>query len=73
LDRHQVETIFKFSTLTQPLVSNSINYGRGGQLAARGPHVARHSIFSGPRKHSGNIFRCEFCVSLHLLHTACAG
>jgi len=29
--------------------------------------VARHSIFSGPRKHSGNTFRCDICVSLRLL------
>jgi len=34
---------------------------RGGQLAARGPNVARHSICSGPRIHSGNIFGCEIC------------
>jgi len=32
---------------------------RGGQLAARGPHVARHSVFSGPRKHSGKIIKSE--------------
>jgi len=23
------------------------------QLAARGPHVVRRNVFSGPRKHSG--------------------
>jgi len=31
------------------------------QLQARGPHVALHSVFSGPRKHSGNIFKSEIC------------
>jgi len=30
----------------------SLAYVRGGQIAARGPNVARHSVFSGPRKHS---------------------
>jgi len=25
----------------------------GGQIAARGPNVAQHSVFSGPQKHSG--------------------
>jgi len=24
-----------------------------GQIAARGPNVARHSVFSSPQKHSG--------------------
>jgi len=27
--------------------------GRGGKLAALGPHVVSHSIFNGLRKHSG--------------------
>jgi len=27
-------------------------YTSGGQIAARGPNGARHSVFSGPRKHS---------------------
>jgi len=30
-------------------------YTRGGQLAARGPRVAHHSVFSGPWKHSEKI------------------
>jgi len=30
-----------------------MQYARGGQVAARGPNVARHSAFSGPQKHSG--------------------
>jgi len=29
------------------------------QLQASGPHVARHSVFSGPRKHSGKIVKSE--------------
>ena len=29
-----------------------ITYGGGGQLAARGPHVACQSGFGGPQKHS---------------------
>jgi len=28
-------------------------YGRGGQIAARKPNVACHSVFSGPQKCSG--------------------
>jgi len=28
---------------------------RGGQLATRGPNVARHIVFSGPQKHSEKI------------------
>ena len=27
----------------------------------RGPHMARHSVFSGPRKHSGEIIKSEIC------------
>jgi len=47
------------------------------QLQGRGPHVACHRVFSGPRKHSGNIFKSEICWNacerLHLSHwIACA-
>jgi len=38
---------------------------RGGQLAPRGPHVARHSVFSGPRKHSGKTWNFEFPRTYH--------
>jgi len=31
------------------------------QPQLRGPHAARHSVFSGPRKHSGKIFKSEIC------------
>jgi len=31
------------------------------QLQARGLHVARHNVFSGPRTHSGKIFKSEIC------------
>jgi len=30
-------------------------------IQARGLHVARHSVLSGPRKHSEKIFRFEIC------------
>jgi len=30
-------------------------------LQVRGPHVTRNSLFSGPQKHSGKIFKCEIC------------
>jgi len=30
-----------------------MQYARGGQTVAHGPNVARHSVFSGPQKHSG--------------------
>jgi len=49
------------------------------QLQACGPHVTRHSVFSGPRKHSGKIFKFEICRNRNLLlaldkvHFACAG
>jgi len=26
----------------------------GGEIAALGPNVVRHSVFSGPQKYSGN-------------------
>jgi len=29
----------------------ALTCGRGRQLAVRGPHVAGHSVFNGPRKH----------------------
>jgi len=32
-----------------------MTYARGGQSVTRGPYVARHSVFSGPRKHSPNL------------------
>jgi len=32
-----------------------MQYARDGQVAARGPNVARHSGFSGPQKHSVNL------------------
>jgi len=30
-----------------------MQYARGGQIAAHGPNVARHSAFSAPQKYSG--------------------
>jgi len=30
-----------------------MQYAMGGKIAARRPNVARHSVFSGPKKHSG--------------------
>ena len=36
----------------------------GGQLAARGPHLASHSVVSGPRKYSGKILKCEYSSNL---------
>jgi len=41
-----------------------VYWARGGQIAARGPHVTRHSVFSGPRKHSGKIFKSEISFRL---------
>jgi len=37
--------------------AHDIYSSRGGQIAARGPNVARHSVLNGPRKHSENIFK----------------
>ena len=42
------------------------------QLQVRGPHVARHCVFSGPRKHLGKIFKSEIgwkACELHLSHS----
>jgi len=44
----------------------SIPYARGGQLAARGPHVARHIVFSGLRELSEKILKSEIPSSLVL-------
>jgi len=41
------------STLAILAALDSNLTARGPQIAASGPHVARHSAFSGPRKHSG--------------------
>jgi len=41
------------------------------QLQARGPHVAHHNVFSGPRKHSGkssNVKYVDKRMRLHLPH-----
>jgi len=43
------------------LVNHEIPYDSVGQLQARGPRVAHHSVFSGPRKHSGKVFKSEIC------------
>jgi len=41
------------------LVRYWLLYGRGGQVAARGQHVTRYSVFIGPRKDSGRIIKSE--------------
>jgi len=38
------------------------------QLQAGGPHVTRHGVFSGPRKHSGKIFKSEIVEKRMRLH-----
>jgi len=43
----------------------STHLSRGGQLATRGPHVARHSVFNDPQKHSGKIFKSEISSNCH--------
>jgi len=48
-----------------------VAYNSAVQLQAHGPHVARHSVFSGPLKYSGKIFKLKFVenrVRLHLSH-----
>ena len=46
--------------------SDQILYSRGGQLAARGPHVTHRSVFSGPRTHSEKIFKSKIFSNLVL-------
>ena len=41
-----------------------MDYGRGGQILPRRPNVACHSVFSGPLKYSGNMFKPEICSNL---------
>jgi len=41
-----------------------LEYRRGGQIAARGPNVAHHSIWSGLRRHSENIFKSEISLNV---------
>jgi len=41
--------------------------GVGNELAARWPLVACHSVFSGPRKHLGKIFKSEIFSNLSQL------
>ena len=46
-----------------------MSYSSVAQVQARLPHVARHSVFSGPRKHSekySNLNFVEKRVKLHL-------
>jgi len=47
-----------------PQLPRCIVYSRSGQLAARGPNVARHIVFSISRKHSGKIFKPNIFSSL---------
>jgi len=45
-------------------------YTRGGQLAARGPHVACQSIFSGPQKHlkhSRKLFKPDIFWKMYMV------
>jgi len=68
----KVETLLlQYLTLTVPSVVGiktrsfaQMSYDRGGQIAARGPNVARHSVFSGPQRHSGNMFKSEITSNL---------
>jgi len=41
------------------------HYGRGGQIAACGPNVARHSAFSGPQKCSGKSSNLKVPATSH--------
>jgi len=58
--------VLRLTFLNTPLYMTltMILYGSGGQLAARGPHVAHHSIFSGLRRHSGKIIKSEISSNL---------
>jgi len=47
-------------------IISTLVYIRGGQLAAHGPHVARHIVFSGPQEHSEKILKSEISSSLVL-------
>jgi len=38
---------------------------RGGQIANREPHVIRHRIYSGPRKHSGDSSNLKYPPTRH--------
>ena len=58
--QHKVFTSQKFKFTLHRLV-----YLRGGQIAARGPNVDRHSVFSGPQKHSRNSSNLPFHPTSH--------
>jgi len=45
---------------------------RDGQIAARGPNVARHSVLSGPWEHSENIFKSEISSNLSNVSADCS-
>ena len=46
-----------------------MQYARGGQIAARGPTLARHGVFSGPQKHS-EIFKSESSSNFSVIISA---
>jgi len=42
-----------------------MQYAMGGQIAARGSNVARHSVFSDPQKHSGKFSNLKVPSTSH--------
>jgi len=43
-----------------------MQYAMGGQIAARGPNMARHSVFSGPQKHAGKSSNLKVPPTSHI-------
>ena len=56
---------FKCGSRVVHMVHNVFNYTRGGQIAARGPNITRHSVFSDPQKHSGKSSNLKFHPTSH--------
>jgi len=51
----QLQLLHCFSVLYLLVLLVIVFQNRGGQIVARGSHVAHHIVFSGPRKHSGKL------------------
>jgi len=48
------------------ITKEKIPLSRDGQIATCGRNLARHSVFSDPWKHSGNMFKSEIYSNLSL-------
>ena len=50
---------------SRPPLFRALDYIQINKFASRGPHVAHHSVYSCPQKHSGKIIKSEVSSNFH--------